>query len=255
MGEAVGRLEGKVAIVTGGARGIGASHVHAFAREGAHVVVTDRRADEGQQVIAELGGAALFVAADVTDETDWTAVVSTAVEAFGGVDVLVNNAGIMRIVAIEDCDSATFRKVLDTNLTSMFLGMKAVIEPMSERGGGSIINVSSPQGFEGRVGMGAYTASKFAVRGLTRTAAMELGRRGIRVNTLVPGAVRTVMTERPGWTDSQYDEAYGIYPLARMGRLEEISALAVFLASDESSFCTGGDFVVDGGILAGKPQI
>lgn len=255
MGEQVGRLDGKVAIITGGARGIGACHARTFVREGARVVVADRRADEGRESIEELGDGALFVETDVTDEGDWTAIADAAVDTFGGIDVLVNNAGIMRIVPIESCDSATFRKVLDTNLTSMFLGIRAVIHPMAERGGGSIINVSSPQGFEGRVGMGAYTASKFGVRGLTRTAAMELGQRGIRVNTLIPGAVRTVMTERPGWSESQYEKAYSIYPLGRMGRLEEISALAVFLASDESSFCTGGDFVVDGGILSGKPQI
>jgi 3alpha(or 20beta)-hydroxysteroid dehydrogenase len=251
----MGQLDGKVAIVTGAARGIGASHARRFAEEGASVVVADRRQDEGRQVAQELGERGVFSELDVTSEEGWSDTVALAVQRFGGVDVLVNNAGIMRIVPLRKCDKATFSKVLDTNLLSMFLGVRAVIETMEERGGGSIINVSSPQGFEGRSGMGAYTASKFGVRGLTKTAAIELGPLGIRVNSLIPGAVRTVMTERPDWTDAQYEEAYGVYPLGRMGRAEEISALAVFLASDASSFCTGSDFVADGGILAGKPQL
>jgi 3alpha(or 20beta)-hydroxysteroid dehydrogenase len=250
----MGRLDGKVAIVTGGARGIGAAHVRCFAAEGATVVVADRREDEGKGVVDEAGDNAVFVTLDVTSEEGWHQLVSSTIERFGGIDVLVNNAGIMRIVPLRECDAMTFRKVLDTNLVSMFLGIRSVIDPMVERGGGSIINVSSPQGFEGRAGMAAYTASKFGVRGLTKTAAIELGPLGIRVNSLVPGAVKTAMTERPDWKDSQYDEAYSIYPLERMGRAEEISAVAVFLASDESSFCTGADFVVDGGILAGKAR-
>jgi 3alpha(or 20beta)-hydroxysteroid dehydrogenase len=125
---------------------------------------------------------------------------------------------------------------------------------MRERGGGSIVNFSSPQGVEGRHGMVAYTASKFAVRGLTRTAALELGELGIRVNAVIPGPTRTAMTTRKGWTDADYDAAYGGYPLGRMGRADEIASLCLFLASDESSFCTGADFVADGGVTAGKPK-
>jgi len=249
----MGQLDGKVAIITGAARGIGASHARRFVDEGAAVVIADRREEEGQALAEALGERAEFVALDVTSEEGWATAVATATERFGAVDVLVNNAGIMRIVPLRECDAATFRKVVDTNLVSMFLGTQAVVDAMVARGGGSIVNVSSPQGFEGRAGMAAYTASKFGVRGLTKTAAIELGPLGIRVNSLIPGAVRTVMTERPGWTDEQYDEAYGMYPLGRMGRADEISSVAVFLASDQSSFCTGGDFVADGGILAGKP--
>jgi 3alpha(or 20beta)-hydroxysteroid dehydrogenase len=175
-------------------------------------------------------------------------------EAVGDVDVLVNNAGIIRVTPLIETDLDTFRKVLDTNVVGAFLGIQAVVPSMRRRGGGSIVNFSSPQGLEGRHGMAAYTASKFGVRGLTRTAALELGEYGIRVNTVIPGPTRTAMTARPGWTDADYDAAYGGYPLGRMGLPEEIAAVCLFLASDDSSFCTGADFVADGGVTAGKPK-
>jgi 3alpha(or 20beta)-hydroxysteroid dehydrogenase len=244
----MGRLDGKVALVTGAARGIGEATARAFAAEGAEVVLADKRDDVGRAVAEELD--ARYVSLDVTSEEAW----ADAVASVGGIDVLVNNAGIMRVAPLLETDLDTFRKVVDTNLVSAFLGMKAVVPSMQARGGGSIVNFSSPQGLEGRHGMSAYTASKFGVRGLTRTAAMELGVHGIRVNAVIPGPTRTAMTERKGWTDEQYDEVYGGYPLGRMGRPEEVAALCVFLASDESSFCTGADFVVDGGVLAGKPR-
>jgi 3alpha(or 20beta)-hydroxysteroid dehydrogenase len=180
--------------------------------------------------------------------------VATAVERFGGLDVLVNNAGIIRVKPLLETDVATFRKVVDTNLLSVFLGIRAAVPAMQARGGGSIVNLASPQGVEGREGMSAYTASKFGVRGLTRTAAIELGPLGIRVNCVVPGPTRTAMTRREGWTDDDYDRAYGGYPLGRMGRPEEIAEVVAFLASDASSFCTGADFYADGGVLAGKPR-
>lgn len=244
----MGRLDGKVAIVTGAARGIGEATARRFVAEGAEVVLADRRDELGQAVADEL--AARYVSLDVTSEEAWAGLI----DDIGGVDVLVNNAGIMRIAPLLDTDLDTFRKVVDTNLVGAFLGTKAVAPAMRERGGGSIINFSSPQGFEGRHGMVAYTSSKFAVRGLTRTAALELGPLGIRVNTVVPGPTRTAMTERRGWTDSDYDAAYAGLPLGRMAMPDEIAAMCVFLASDESSYCTGGDFAADGGVLAGKPQ-
>jgi 3alpha(or 20beta)-hydroxysteroid dehydrogenase len=244
----MGRLDGKVALVTGAARGIGEATARAFVAEGAEVVLADKRDDVGQAVADELG--ARYVSLDVTSEEAW----AEAVASIGGLDVLVNNAGIMRNTPLLETDLDTFRKVLDTNLVSAFLGTKAVVPAMRARGGGSIVNFSSPQGLEGRHGMSAYTASKFGVRGFTRTAAMELGEHGIRVNAVVPGPTRTAMTTRTGWTDDDYDAAYGGYPLGRMGRPEEIAAVCVFLASDESSFCTGADFVADGGVLAGKPR-
>jgi 3alpha(or 20beta)-hydroxysteroid dehydrogenase len=168
--------------------------------------------------------------------------------------VLVNNAGMIRVAPLEKTDLALFRKVLDTNLIGAFLGIRAVMDLMAEDGGGSIVNFSSVQGLEGREGMSAYASSKFGVRGLSKTAAIELGPKGIRVNVVVPGPTKTRMTERKGWTDEQYDAAYGGYPLGRMAEAREIAEVVLFLASDASSFCTGADYVVDGGVLTGKPR-
>ena len=253
-----GRLDGKVALVTGAARGIGAATASRFAAEGAQVVLGDKRDDLGTELAARIdssaAGAARYVSLDVTSEEAWGAAVEATLAWFGRVDVLVNNAGIIRVTPLVDCDLESFRKVIDTNLVGAFLGMRAVLGPMQEGGGGSIINFSSPQGLEGRYGMPAYTASKFAVRGLTKTAAIELGPMGIRVNTVVPGPTRTAMTARKGWVDADYDAAYGLYPLGRMADPSELAAVCVFLASEEASFCTGGDFVADGGVTAGKPR-
>jgi 3alpha(or 20beta)-hydroxysteroid dehydrogenase len=257
--EASGSLDGRVAVVTGAARGIGEATARALAAAGARVVLADRRVELGEQAAAAIAvdhpGAARFVELDVTSAEGWAATVAAATELGGGVDVLVNAAGIIRVAPLTDLDEATFRKVVDANLIGTFLGIKAVIEPMTARGGGSIVNLSSPQGIEGRDGFAAYASSKFGVRGLTKCAAIELGPAGIRVNTVVPGPTRTAMTERAGWSDEDYDAAYGGYPLGRMAQPEEIAAMCLFLVSDEASFCTGSDFVVDGGILAGKPRI
>ena len=249
-----GALGGKVAIVTGAARGIGAATARRFAAEGAQVVLADKRDDLGQELAASIGEAARYVSLDVTDEAGWAGAVDAATETFGGVDVLVNNAGIIRVVPLMECDLDTFRKVLDTNLVGAFLGMRAVVPAMQARGGGSIINFSSPQGLEGRYGMPAYTASKFGVRGLTRTTAIELGPLGIRVNAVVPGPTKTAMTARKGWSDEDYDAAYGLFPLGRMANADEIASVCLFLASDQSSFVTGSDLVADGGVTAGKPR-
>jgi 3alpha(or 20beta)-hydroxysteroid dehydrogenase len=252
------RLEGKVALVTGAARGIGAATARRFVSEGARVILADRRADEGEVLAAELNdvreGAARFTSLDVSDEAGWANAVESARETYGGLDVLVNNAGMIRVMSLEETDLATFQKVINTNLVGAFLGIKAVMKDMERGGGGSIINFSSVQGLEGRENMSAYAASKFGVRGLSKTAAIELGPKGIRVNVVVPGPTKTKMTERKGWTDDQYNEAYGGYPLGRMGEASEIADVVLFLASDESSFCTGADYVVDGGVLAGKPR-
>jgi 3alpha(or 20beta)-hydroxysteroid dehydrogenase len=253
-GAATGRLAGKVAIVTGAARGIGEATARRFAAEGARVVLADKRDDIGAEVAASIGDAARYASLDVTDEDGWAQAVEDCRAAFGPVDVLVNCAGIIRVLPFAETDRETFQKVVDTNLLGTFLGMRAVVPVMQERGGGSIVNFSSPQGLEGRAGMSAYTASKFAIRGLTKTTAIELGPLGIRVNTVVPGPTRTAMTARKGWTDADYDAAYGLYPMGRMAAAGEIATVCLFLASDEASFCTGADFVVDGGITAGKPR-
>jgi 3alpha(or 20beta)-hydroxysteroid dehydrogenase len=251
-------LDGKVAIVTGAARGIGAATARRFVEEGASVLLTDRRADEGEALASELAGvrpdAARFAPLDVAEESAWADVVETTRSTWGRLDVLVNNAGMIRVAPLEKTDLALFRKVLDTNLIGAFLGIRAVMDFMAEGGGGSIVNFSSIQGLEGREGMSAYASSKFGVRGLSKTAAIELGPKGIRVNVVVPGPTKTRMTERKGWSDEQYDAAYGGYPLGRMAEAREIAEVVLFLASDASSFCTGADYVVDGGVLTGKPR-
>lgn len=250
-----GRLEGKVAIVTGAARGMGEASARLFVAHGARVVLVDKRDDLGGEVASSLGAdRARYVSADVIDEAGWAAVVDTCTSAFGAPAVLLNNAGIIRVQPLLETDLDTFHKVVDTNLTSCFLGMRAVVPLMRDAGGGSVINVASPQGIEGRGNFGAYTASKFGVRGLTRTAAIEFGPLGVRVNCVIPGPIRTAMTERKGWADDDYARAYGGYPLGRRGEPEEVAAVNLFLASDESSYCTGADFVADGGVLAGKPR-
>jgi 3alpha(or 20beta)-hydroxysteroid dehydrogenase len=245
-------LEGRVGIVTGAARGIGSAIARSFVEAGMDVILVDRRDELGRAVANELGPHAVFVAADVTQAGDWDRIGERAHSRFGGVDVLVNNAGIIKVAPLQSTDEDMFRRVLDTNLLSVFLGMRAVVNAMETRGGGSIINLASPQGLEGRAGMAAYSASKFGVRGLTRTAAIELGPKGIRVNCVVPGPIRTAMTQRKGWSDADYAKAYGGYPLKRMGNPVEIARLVTFLASDAASFCTGADYLADGGLLAGK---
>jgi 3alpha(or 20beta)-hydroxysteroid dehydrogenase len=253
----MGRLDDRVAIVTGAARGIGERIAARFVAEGASVLLADRRDELGESAAGALrrtGGRAVYAHLDVTSPDDWRAGIARAEDELGGVDVLVNNAGVIRVKPFLETSLGELRKVFETNVVGAFLGMQAVAEPMRRRGGGSIVNFSSVQGIEGREGMSAYAASKFGVRGLSRSVAIELGPLGIRVNTIVPGPTRTSMTERPGWTDAQYDAAYGGYPLGRMASADEIAHMALFLASSESSFCTGADFVVDGGVLAGKPR-
>jgi 3alpha(or 20beta)-hydroxysteroid dehydrogenase len=252
-------LDGKVAFVTGAARGIGAASAKLLHAEGAKIVVADRRADEGGIIVDVLNqarsGSALFVPLDIAREADWQLAIETAERTFGPVSVLVNNAGIIRVAPLDQMTVENFRKVVDTNLVGTFLGLKYGAESLKRAGGGSIINFSSVQGMEGREGFTAYAASKFGIRGLTKTAAIELGPFGIRVNAVVPGPTKTKMIERPGWKDEDYDQMYGKYPLGRMANADEIARMVLFLASDQSSFCTGGDYVVDGGTLAGKPRV
>ncbi len=251
-------LEGKVAFVTGGARGIGAATAKLLHEEGAKVVIADRRADEAGIAVDVMNGArrgsALFVSLDVASEAEWQLAIETTERTFGPIGVLVNNAGIIRVAPLDQMTVENFRKVVDTNLVGTFLGLKYGSESLKRAGGGSIVNFSSVQGMEGREGFTAYSASKFGIRGLTKSAAIELGPFGIRVNAIVPGPTKTKMIERPGWKDEDYDAMYGKYPLARMANADEVARMVLFLASDQSSFCTGGDYVVDGGTLAGKPR-
>lgn len=253
-----GDLRDKVVLITGAARGIGAASAVRCAEEGARVVLADRHAEECERLAAELNtrrsGAALAQLLDVSDEAGWQSAMAATLAQFGRLDVLVNNAGIIRVTSLESAAVSEFRKLIDVNLVGTFLGMQAAIEPMKRSGGGSIVNFSSPQGLEGRAGLGLYAATKFGIRGLTKCAAIELGAYGIRVNAIVPGPTRTKMTERKGWSAEDYDRAYAKYPLGRMAQAPEVAEMVVFLASARSSYCTGADFIVDGGVLAGKPR-
>jgi 3alpha(or 20beta)-hydroxysteroid dehydrogenase len=250
----MGRLEGKVALITGGARGMGKSHVRHFVAEGARVVFGDVLDDRGAAVAAGLGEESCrYVHHDVTSEEHWAAAVAATLEAFGQLDVLVNNAGVLKFASIADMPLADFRRILEVNTVGCWLGMKAVIGPMSAAGGGSIVNISSIDGFTGAAGLSAYSASKFAVRGMTKVAAQELGRLGIRVNSVHPGGVLTRMTIETAGTFDHVDGDTFIksMPIPRFGEPVEISRLVAFLASDDSSYSTGSEFVADGGVLCG----
>lgn len=245
----MGRVDGKVALISGGARGMGAAHAKALIAEGAKVVVGDVLDEEGEKLADELGvdGAARFVHLDVTAPGQWHTAVNTAVDAFGKLDVLVNNAGIVNGNALKDLPLADWQRIIDINLTGTFLGMQAAVTPMMAAGGGSIINISSVEGVRGSPGLYGYVASKFAVRGLAKAAALELAEHNIRVNTVLPGLVRTRMTI--GIPDDFLQ-----IPLGRGAKPAEVSACVLYLASDESSYSTGADFVVDGGLTVGVPH-
>ena len=245
------RLDEKVAIVTGAARGMGAAEARLFVEEGARVVLADVIDDEGKLLADELGPSAVYVHLDVTDEQDWVDALATAEHTFGTVDVLVNNAGILRYGPLLTFDKVEFEEVLAVNLVGPFLGIKVVGAAMAAAGSGSIVNVSSTGGMVGYSAIGAYVASKWGVRGLTKTAAIELGHAGVRVNSLHPGGVRTPMTDPDGSGAAIQSAMFAGQPIPRIGRPEEIAHLALFLASDESSYCTGAEFVADGGSIAG----
>ncbi len=243
------RLAGKTAIITGSARGMGAAEARLFVAEGASVLVCDVLDDEGTALAAELGAQARYQHLDVTDEQQWTVAVDVVQSVFGTPDVLVNNAGILQFTPMLSMSVADFDQVLHVNLIGPFLGMKSVGAVMTEARNGSIVNISSTGGLVGMSMISAYTASKWGLRGLTKSAAIELGHLGVRVNSIHPGGVDTPMTNPGG---QQMDQAqYAGQPIQRIGRPDEIAAMALFLASDESSYCTGAEFVVDGGQTAG----
>ncbi|MFN0093139.1 MAG: glucose 1-dehydrogenase [Acidimicrobiales bacterium] len=245
----MGRLDGKVAIVTGGARGQGAAEARLFAGEGAQVVVTDVLDAEGEATAKEAGG--LFVHHDVADEAAWEAVVARAKEAYGRIDVLVNNAGIFHRSRMIDYKLDEFRRVIDINLIGVFLGMKTVAPTMIAQESGSIINISSIAGLVAAPGGVAYGASKFAVRGMTKSAAIELARYNVRVNSIHPGMIDTpMMTEVTGGDQTRFDRIERSVPLRRAAQPEDVAKLALFLASEESAYSTGSEFVIDGGVTA-----
>jgi len=252
----MGRLDGKVALITGGARGMGKSHVRHFVEEGAKVVFGDVLDERGNAVAAALGPQSCrYVHHDVTSEADWSRAVALAAETFGKLDVCVNNAGVLAFGSITDMPLAEFRRIMDVNAVGCWLGMKAVIPAMKEAGGGSIVNISSVEGFTGAAGLSAYSASKFAIRGMTKAVARELGEYKIRVNSVHPGGVLTRMVlDTDGTNYSGDDDGTGFLkamPLARFAEPAEISRLVAFLASDDSSYSTGSEFIADGGLLSG----
>jgi len=244
------RLDGKVAIVTGGSRGMGEATVRMLIDDGAKVVIGDILDELGQALADELEGNAIFVHMDVTKKADWEAAVKAS-EQLGSLNVLVNNAGIVMHNTIMDTTEEDFMKIVSINQLSVFLGMQSVFESMKASGGGSIINVSSIDGIQSKNSLVAYSSTKWAVRGMTKAAALEMGQYGIRVNSVHPGGIYTSMHGSEFLSQEEADQFYSSHPIPRVGLPREVAALSVFLAGDEASYSTGSEFIADGGWNAG----
>ncbi|MFI1867623.1 SDR family NAD(P)-dependent oxidoreductase [Streptomyces jumonjinensis] len=257
MSSRTGKLDGRVVLITGAARGMGEQEARLFAAEGAKVVLADVLDDQGAAVAADIGAeSALYVHLDVSEEDGWTAAVAAAKERFGRIDGLVNNAGILHFNALVATPLADFETVTRVNVNGVFLGIRAVAPEIAAAGGGTIVNTASLAALAGMAYIGAYAASKHAVLGLTRVAALELAAQGIRVNAICPGVVDTPMANpapgvAPAAVADATDEAWKSVPMKRMGRPEEVAKLALFLSGEDSSYITGQPFVIDGGLLAG----
>jgi 3alpha(or 20beta)-hydroxysteroid dehydrogenase len=252
------RLEGKVAIVTGAARGLGEAIAEAFVAEGARVVLADVLEDEGQAVAKRLGGAARFMTLDVADEDGWRGAVDSTIAEHGGLDVLVNNAAILRLGPLVDFPLNQYRELIEVNQIGCFLGMRTAAQAMAAAGHGSIINIASVDAIQGTPGTLAYGATKWAVRGMTKSAANELGQSGVRVNGIFPGGMATTMSAPEGNSMMKIkppEQIIGGWPLGRLAPPSEVAPLAVFLASEESSFCTGAEFIIDGGATCGPAYL
>jgi len=241
------KLDGEVALVSGGARGMGETHVRALLAEGAKVVIADILDEPGQKLADELGSNALFVHLDVTQEQSWADAIAAIDTGFGPVSILVNNAGIANGAPLEQFTTDMWNAIIGVNLTGVFLGIKAVTPGMKALKHGSIVNISSVEGLRGDNYLHGYVASKFAVRGLTKSVALELAPFGIRVNSVHPGFIETSMT-------ADFNSKQLQIPMHRGGKPEEVSKMIVFLASDDSSYSTGAEFVIDGGMTAGIPH-
>jgi 3alpha(or 20beta)-hydroxysteroid dehydrogenase len=242
------RLDGKIALITGAARGQGAAAARRFVAEGARVMLTDVLDDQGKELAAELG--AEYCHLDVSDEDEWAEAIAFTVSTFGDITVLVNNAGILHFSALTDTTLADYQRVIGINQVGTFLGMRAVVESMTRAGGGSIVNVSSVEGLGGMPYLTAYTASKFAIRGMTKVAAMELGQHGIRVNSVHPGAINTPMVGEALGRPVDISPIGKKVALRRVGQPDDVAGVVLFLAGDDSAYCTGAEFVVDGGATA-----
>ncbi|MGY4403963.1 3alpha(or 20beta)-hydroxysteroid dehydrogenase [Bradyrhizobium sp. USDA 3315] len=243
----MGRVNDKVILVTGAARGMGAAHARLLVAEGAKVAITDVLHTEGEAVAAELGGSAVYVRQDVPQPEDWAKAVASAELGFGALHGLVNNAGIANMAALEQFPLDRWNETLAVNLTGVFLGMQAALPALRRAGGGSIVNISSVEGLRGSAGLHAYVASKFGVRGITKSAALEAAASGVRVNSIHPGLVASPMTER-------FDPSLFPIPLGRPAEPQEVSQAVLFLLSDESSYLTGSEIVIDGGLTVGVPR-
>lgn len=250
----MGKLQDRVAIVTGAASGMGAATAELFAAEGARVVLCDIQRELGEAVAARIGGAAIFRCLDIRDESGWAGLVAELRDRFGLIDVLINNAAIVRMWPIEQMDAEQARAVLDTNVLGALLGAKHVAPTMRAAGRGVIVNLSSLTGVIGMNGLAAYSASKWAVRGITRSLALELGPAGIRVCTLVPGGINTPMNNPGTATLEELNKGYVHVPLQRIGLPAEVARALLFLASDDASYVTGSELLVDGGDAAGYYQ-
>ncbi|MEU1891678.1 SDR family NAD(P)-dependent oxidoreductase [Streptomyces pristinaespiralis] len=246
----MGKLDGRVVLVTGAARGQGEQEARLFAAEGAKVVLADVLDELGEPLAKEVGG--LYVHLDVSREADWTAAVGAAKERFGKIDGLVNNAGILRFNELLATPLEEFQLITQVNQVGTFLGIRSVAPEIEAAGGGTIVNTASYTALTGMAYVGAYAASKHAILGLTRVAALELAGKGIRVNAVCPGAVDTPMSNPDGVDPEAVGDLYRtLVPLGRVGRPEEIARLALFLTGEDSSYITGQPFVIDGGWLAG----
>jgi 3alpha(or 20beta)-hydroxysteroid dehydrogenase len=239
----MGKLDGRVALITGGSRGIGAAHARLMAAEGATVVIADVLDDEGSALASEIGGT--YHRLDVTDESAWASVVKAVHDEHGGISILVNNAGVVGFSPIATASTEEWNRVIAINLTGVFFGMRAVVDSMTAAGGGVIINISSTAGLQGYSNLSAYVASKWGVRGLTKSAALDLGQHGIRVVSVHPGPIRTPMTDGFG------DEMTAAQAIPRFGEPDEVAKLSLFLAAD-ATYSTGTEFVIDGGATVGQ---
>ncbi len=250
----MGRVDGKIAIVTGGALGIGKATAHLLAREGAAVAVTDIKEEDGRETVAQItdaGHEAAFFEHDVASEDDWERVVASVQETFGAPDVLVNNAGIYRIEPIEEVSVKDWRELMDVNVTGVFLGMKHCTPLMREQGQGSVVNLSSVAGLVGVAGHTCYGASKGAVRTMTKDAAIELAAAGVRVNSIHPAYIDTQMADYGAEVqEASKEELDAMHPIGHMGEPDDVAYAVVYLASEESKFVTGAELVLDGGFTA-----